>query len=197
MRRVLIPAASLCLSACATVPRPVEPRPQPTIAPNPAPLPPRPIVLDWKDRSFSKGVWSLVQDNTGISARFGSPGLQPEFSSACAGGTGMVKFARAGSLPELMTATMMLASTDASKSYPAINSNATPATIVSQTPADDPHLDFLAFSRGRMLVSIVGTEDLVMPSWPEFARVIEECRSRRAPAPAAIPQPAKSDAKIN
>ncbi len=197
MRRSLILAASLCLSGCATIPRPVAPRPQPTIAPKPAPLPPRPIALDWKDRSFSKGVWTLVQDTAGISARFGPPGMEPEFSSACVGATGIVKFARAGSLPELMTATMMLASTDTSKSYPAINSNKTPATIVSQTSADDPHLDSLAFSRGRMLVSIVGTEELVIPSWPEFARVVEECRSRRAPAAAAASQPSKSDAKIN
>lgn len=197
MRRVLILAPSLCLSACATVPHPVAPRLQPVIVPKPASLPAPIVSLDWKDRAFSRGVWSLAADDDGISARFGSSDLQPEFRMSCIAAKGTIRFARAGSIPELMNATMTLASTESARSYPAVNSNAVPATIVSETSANDPQLDSLAFSRGRLLVSIVGTDDLVIPSWPEFARVVEECRSRRIPLPADMPQPAKSDAKIN
>jgi hypothetical protein len=43
-------------------------------------------------------------------------------------------------------------------------------------PASDPLLDQMAFSRGRFLVTAEGGESLVVPAWPEFARVIEDCR---------------------
>ena len=43
-------------------------------------------------------------------------------------------------------------------------------------PADDPLLDELAFSRGRFTVEATGLATLVLPAWPEPARVIEDCR---------------------
>jgi len=42
--------------------------------------------------------------------------------------------------------------------------------------ANDPILDAMAFSRGRFLVSGGGVT-LAIPSWPEAARSIEDCRS--------------------
>ena len=42
--------------------------------------------------------------------------------------------------------------------------------------ANDPILDAMAFSRGRFLVS-GGGATLAIPSWPEAARSIEDCRS--------------------
>jgi len=46
----------------------------------------------------------------------------------------------------------------------------------SPLPAVDPLFDQMAFSRGRFLVRAAGVPDLVLPTWPEPARVIEECR---------------------
>jgi hypothetical protein len=43
-------------------------------------------------------------------------------------------------------------------------------------PATDPLLDELAFSRGRFTVDAAGTATLVIPAWPEPARVIGDCR---------------------
>ena len=42
--------------------------------------------------------------------------------------------------------------------------------------ANDPILDAMAFSRGRFIVS-GGGATLAIPSWPEAARSIEDCRS--------------------
>jgi hypothetical protein len=42
-------------------------------------------------------------------------------------------------------------------------------------PARDTLLDAMAFSRGRFVLQ-AGTTDLVLPPWPEIARVIEDCR---------------------
>jgi hypothetical protein len=43
-------------------------------------------------------------------------------------------------------------------------------------PASDPLLDQIVFSRGRFAVEAEGQARLVLPTWPEPARVVEECR---------------------
>lgn len=45
-------------------------------------------------------------------------------------------------------------------------------------PASDPLLDQMAFSRGRFLITVEGGPSLVVPAWPEFARVVEDCRGQ-------------------
>jgi hypothetical protein len=42
--------------------------------------------------------------------------------------------------------------------------------------ATDPLLDAIAFSRGRFAVEAPGLPTLILPTWPEPARVVEECR---------------------
>ncbi len=139
----------------------------------------------------------MAREADGTVARFGPTGVEPDFVITCVRPTRMIRFARAGSLPELMTSKMTLASTEVSRNYDAANGKSLPSYIWSETQASDPQLDSLAFSRGRFLVSIAGTVDLVIPSWPEFAYVVESCRTIGTPSLTAEPQPAKSDAKIN
>jgi hypothetical protein len=43
-------------------------------------------------------------------------------------------------------------------------------------PANSASLDQLAYSRGRFMLSKPGRETLIIPVWPEIARVIEDCR---------------------
>jgi hypothetical protein len=54
-----------------------------------------------------------------------------------------------------------------------------PATrrVTIQLAAYDPLLDALAFSRGRLAVYVAESPALVLPAWPEVARVIEDCRA--------------------
>jgi hypothetical protein len=49
--------------------------------------------------------------------------------------------------------------------------------LTADFAAFDPLLDALAFSRGRFAVSVSGTPALVVPPWPEIARLVEDCRS--------------------
>jgi len=49
--------------------------------------------------------------------------------------------------------------------------------ISIQLAAYDPLLDALAFSRARFAVVAAGSPPLVLPAWPEIARVIEDCRA--------------------
>lgn len=60
---------------------------------------------------------------------------------------------------------------------------ALPAGAVDRTagasanlPVNDNLLDNMAFSRGRFTVEMAGAPMLVIPTWPEPARVIEDCR---------------------
>lgn len=43
---------------------------------------------------------------------------------------------------------------------------------------NDPLLDAIAFSRGRFMLETPGNPPLYLPSWPELARVVEDCRRR-------------------
>ena len=48
--------------------------------------------------------------------------------------------------------------------------------VSADLAANDPLLDAIAFSRGRIVVSMPGTAALVVPARPEAARAIEDCR---------------------
>lgn len=49
-------------------------------------------------------------------------------------------------------------------------------TVSAALPARDSLLDAMAFSRGRFAVETTGMPALYLPSYPEVARVIEDCR---------------------
>ena len=42
--------------------------------------------------------------------------------------------------------------------------------------ARDPLLDAMAFSRGRFMLEMSGSQTLILPAWSEVGRVIEDCR---------------------
>ncbi len=48
--------------------------------------------------------------------------------------------------------------------------------VTAELPAFDALLDGIAFSRGRIGVTMSGAVPLVVPAWPEAARTIEDCR---------------------
>jgi hypothetical protein len=64
----------------------------------------------------------------------------------------------------------------ASRSVPA-SFDPTTNRVTIQFAAYDPLLDALAFSRGRLAVYVSGSPALVLPAWPEVARVVEDCRA--------------------
>ena len=72
---------------------------------------------------------------------------------------------------------MTLRATTGLQTYGVSNSGATPPYISAEIATSDLHLDALAFSRGKFLVSVKGGADLVIPSWAEVARVVEDCRA--------------------
>ena len=118
------------------------------------------------------GNWTFAQASDGGTATFLNASAIPQLTIRCSRATRRVAIAKPGNgaVPFLTVWTSTM-----SRAVPASFDPAT-ARITIQLPAYDPLLDALAFSRGRLAVYIADKPALVVPAWPEVARVIEDCR---------------------
>jgi hypothetical protein len=48
--------------------------------------------------------------------------------------------------------------------------------LAADIATTDPILDAMAFSRGRVLVEMEGQQPVILPTWAEIARIVEDCR---------------------
>ena len=113
---------------------------------------------DGKSLPITAGQWDLVTTATGSEARYSSV-----LSIRCDRQTRTVTI----SLPTQPTAALTVATSTLTRALP----------LGGRLVASDPLLDALAFSRGRFLLSGGTGPVLVLPSWPEAARAIEDCRN--------------------
>ena len=93
------------------------------------------------------------------------------FTIRCEATGARIFVSRAGSIAARMT----LRSTNGAKAYDALPTSGTPPYVAAELAAQDPQLDAMAFSRGRILIGLDGAGDLILPIWPEFTRVVEDC----------------------
>jgi hypothetical protein len=118
------------------------------------------VVRDWSDIPLSPGEWSYLE-SANAEARF--EGGQGVFILHCDRSTRRLTLSRqlAGAGP------MTIRTSAGLKTF---------ASADVETPASDSFLDAMVFSRGRITVEAAGAPMLVIPTWPEPARVVEECR---------------------
>jgi hypothetical protein len=118
------------------------------------------------------GAWSYAATTDGSEASFANASGSPQLWLHCTRATRRVSIAKAAgaAAPQLNVWTSSL-----TKSLPATFNTAT-ARLAVELAAWDPLLDALATSRGRIGVSAGAQPPLVVPPWPELARVIEDCR---------------------
>ena len=180
MRRFLVSTALLLIvGSCATPPRPapVTPRPVPTYVPAPVPTPSptaTPLPSDWRDWPVTPGDWVYRQDARGSIAFYGLVGTDALLTLRCdkaaaqlylskrdGGGTGAALTVRTS------TALRTLAAQPTGGRQPYVAATLAPR---------DSLLDAMAFSRGRFIVEQAGQQPLVVPSWAEVGRVVEDCR---------------------
>jgi len=164
LRTGLAAAALAALGACSS-PR-EAPRPAPAPAPRPFVVTPVPVApaVAWVDASLAPGDWR--QD--GGEASYGPAGA-PSFAVRCAA-PGRIVLIRFGAA---RAPAMIVRTTSATRTLPA---QAAGAGVEAALTASDPLLDAMLFSRGRYSVEVQGEARLIVPSWPEPGRVIEECR---------------------
>lgn len=169
--------AMTVLASCATAPQPA-PAVRPA-APAPAPVtvtPPADYRGDWVDWPLTAGDWSYARSPRGSIARFGSRDAAL-FTVRCELTARRIELARPGMLEAGRSATMTVRASAGAASYPIANSASEPGFVAAGLATNDPQLDRMIFSRGRFIVEVNGApQPLVLPAWPEVARVVEDCR---------------------
>lgn len=170
----ILPLALLALAGCSpTRPEPA-PAPQPDrpiAAPSPAPAAPKGEWIDWP---ITPGMWTYRTDGRGSLALFGEAGRDAIFIIRCDQPRRQLFLSRAGSVGD--GAAMLLRASAGQSSYPAGNSGGTPPYAAISVSPRDIMMDRIAYSRGRFAVETSGLESLAIPAWPEFSRVVEDCR---------------------
>ena len=164
--RSLCAAAAIAILLAGCVQRRPEPAPAP-LPPPPAPPPvappPAPPPLAWEDAPLAAGDWSYRDEAGASSAAFGSLFvLRCERSRE-------ISFVRAGARGSVL----VVRTSFGARSLPA---SAQPDGLVARVAASDLLLDHIGFSRGRFAIEGEGVPLLILPAWPEPARVIEDCR---------------------
>lgn len=162
----------LALGAC--VPRSAPPEPIPVLTPAPpAPMPPRPrptvLPSDWQTGPWSPGDWSYAPSSSTPLATFRSEGAS--FTIRCQQGRA-IWLALAG----VQGDALVIRTSFGMRRLPAERVHLN--EMIAQLPTTDPLLEQMAFSRGRILVTVEGGPSLVVPAWPEIGRVIEDCRGQ-------------------
>lgn len=173
-------AGVLILAGCSTSapePKPQPPSTKPTPpAPPPAPPPPPPSS-NWEDWPYTPGGWSYRNEGQSSTASFGASAAAPQFSIRCDKAARRIQLSRPGFLEPGKSANMVIRATTGSAQYPLANAGGQPAQVAATLSPQDQILDKVAFSRGRFVVEVAGAPTpLVIPTWPEFARVVEDCR---------------------
>jgi hypothetical protein len=135
----------------------------------------RTAAVDFSTARFTPGSWSYQSVPGGSTARFMDTTGTVRFALECSKATRRVTIARNAASSTVAAPGLFVWTTDASRSLGA-RFDPTAKRVAVELAARDPLLDAIAFSRGRIAVSMVGAEALVMPAWPEAARTIEDCR---------------------
>ena len=163
--RTGVAMAVVLLSSC--VPRPAPPPPvPPPVQPAPELPPPPSPAVGWEDAPLTPGDWSLDMAAGRPSAVYA--GAAPLFVVRCEPGR-RIALVRGGGRGGALT----IRTTYGARALPAAVGPEGLAAIVA---ASDPLLDGIAFSRGRFAVEAEGQAPLILPAWPEPARVVEDCR---------------------
>jgi hypothetical protein len=134
----------------------------------------------WRDLPQTPGRWTYAADSTGSAVRFGQPGAAPLLVLRCDRSRPALVLQRpglgSGTVPVAIStsSTVRRLSATPAMGPGTVQNAAMPFDIAFATR--DPLLDAIAFSRGRWVLEMSGAETLVLPTWSEIGRVIEDCR---------------------
>lgn len=167
-------APVLLLAACVA-PKPAAPPPTPPPPPPPAPPAAAPVSNDWREWPVSPGTWSYRQDERGSIALFGMPESAALLTVRCDKTARRIYVSRAGSVAA-SGGQIKVRTSFGENAWPATPTGGVPPFAAAKLDPRETGLDRMAFSRGRFAVEMTGQTPLVVPAWPEFARVLEDCR---------------------
>jgi hypothetical protein len=164
--------AALGLAACVASPPPLAPKIV-SAPPSVAAAPPPKLTGDWNDWPFTPGNWTYRRDGRASVAQFGTSGRNPMISFRCDAEKRRVTLSRERSAPG---ARLVIRTSSMTKILAVTANDTNAAYLTVDIATTDPILDAMAFSRGRVLVEIEGEPPVILPSWAEIARIVEDCR---------------------
>jgi hypothetical protein len=138
-----------------------------------AAAPPPRLTGDWNDWPFTPGIWTYRRDGRTSVAQFGAPGRNATINFRCDAQNRRVTLSREASAPGTR---MVIHTSSMTKTVAATPSDAPPFYLGADIATTDPILDAMAFSRGRVLVDMEGQQPVILPTWAEIARIVEDCR---------------------
>jgi hypothetical protein len=139
----------------------------------PATLQAQATIADLSTATPIAGTWNYSASAMGTEASFLNPSALPQLTLRCTKSTRVVTIAKPATAA---AATMTVWTSSAVRPVPA-SFNPLTNRISIEIVSNDPLLDALAFSRGRLGVTVAGGPSLVVPAWPEVARIVEDCRA--------------------
>ena len=173
----------MLLASCVAPSAPVAP-PRPAAAPAPAPAaaPTVPAASptvdrysgDWSVADVAPGEWYYASTAAGSSARFVHSNGPVQASISCA--SGQITLARTGVVPAGVAGTLNIRNSFAERALP-IRVDTAGRMLTATLAAQDALWDQLIYSRGRFLIEATRQAPIIVPTRPEIARVIEDCRN--------------------
>jgi hypothetical protein len=119
------------------------------------------------------GSWTYSPAADGSEAVFLNASAQPQLIIHCSRAARRVTISR----PAMAAAPFLFVWTSSQTRNLPASFNPAIARISAGLSAYDPLLDAIAFSRGRVGISVSGQAALVVPAGAEVARVVEDCRA--------------------
>jgi len=168
------------LGACAVPPPPDAETASVPEAQNPAvpAQPARPALVQptgsWIDWPITAGDWVYRRDTRGSIALFGQAGADALVTLRCDRQRGRIYLARSSSQK---AANFTLRSSARLKQLAAQTTAGSMPYVAAEIMPDDPIMDALAYSRGRIALETTGELSIALPVWSEIGRIVEDCRS--------------------
>ena len=127
------------------------------------------------DMAQTPGNWFYAARAPYTYAAFGNSEQDFAFTMRCDRANGVVSIGRVSTIatPQPMR---ILTETDTRVLTAQPRQGSVESLLAADLSANDPLLDAMAISKGRIAVEVAGTRTLYMPSWVEITRVIEDCR---------------------
>jgi hypothetical protein len=123
-------------------------------------------VDSYREMPLALGAWTLRLSAASSEASYGVQGSPARLTLRCDLVSRRVRISR----PDRPAGTITIITSSLTRTL------ASPGEVTVY----DPLLDAIAFSRGRFVVmtpaSAAGSDVLIIPAWPEAARIVEDCR---------------------
>jgi hypothetical protein len=119
------------------------------------------------------GSWTYAPASDGSEATFATAAGAVQLSVHCTRAMRRVTIAKPATAP---ASAIDVWTSGATRSLPVAYNPGT-ARLTADLSAYDSLLDALANSRGRIGLTVATQPSLVVPAWPELARVVEDCRA--------------------